>query len=104
MSFVDADPPSATVRAVRPSLVLCVPRSALAQHLDEDAGFAVRFYRALAAVLSGRLREANSRLGHGPTAADDDLDFGPTVDAAVLETVHLAGARFDHILKRLAGR
>ena len=104
MSFVDADPPSATVSAVRPSLVLCVPRTALANHLDEDAAFAARFYRALAAVLSGRLREANARAGHGSAASDDDLDFGPQVDAAVLDTVHLAGARFDHILRRLAGR
>jgi CRP-like cAMP-binding protein len=104
MSFVDADPPSATVRAARPSLVLRVPSAALERHLAEDAGFAARFYRAIATVLSGRLRELNARATAAPASSRDELDAGGDVDAAVLATVHLAGARFDLILKRLAGR
>jgi CRP-like cAMP-binding protein len=106
MSFVDADPPSATVRAARSSLVLCVPRDALARHLEADLGFAARFYRAVATVLSGRLRQWNARAGLEPVdpVGSDELDSGDEVDAAVLDNLHLAGARFDHILKRLAGR
>jgi CRP-like cAMP-binding protein len=103
MSLVDADPPSATVRAARPTLVLCVSRAALTQRLNEEGAFGMRFYRALAAVLSGRLREANARLSHQATThQDDDLNFGPKLDGNVLDTIHLAGARFDHMLKRLS--
>jgi CRP/FNR family cyclic AMP-dependent transcriptional regulator len=99
MSFVDATPPSATVRASPTCLVLCVPRAVLSRHLEEDLGFAVRFYRALAMVLSGRVREVDARL-----AGTNAGELGAEIDMAVLDTVHLAGARFDHILQKLANR
>ena len=56
MSFVDRRSPSATVRAATPALVLTIPRPALEQKLTQDWGFAARFYRALAILLSSRLR------------------------------------------------
>jgi hypothetical protein len=83
---------------------LRVPSAALERHLAEDAGFAARFYRAIATVLSGRLRELNARATAASASSRDELDAGGDVDAAVLANVHLAGVRFDHILKRLAGR
>ena len=100
MSFVDASPPSATVVAARPSLVLCVPRDVLAERLGQQTDFAARFYRAIATLLSGRLRGLYSRLGFAGAGPAGE----PEIDAAVLDNVHLAGARFDLILQRLAGR
>ena len=101
MSFVDARPPSATVEALQPSVVLTVARGELQKKLKTDTAFAARFYRALAGFLSDRLRATVSRLGYGaanPTDEDEDED---ELDPNLLDSVHLAGARFDRMLKRL---
>ncbi len=103
MSFVDASPPSATVRAAQPSRVLCIPTARLAQHLTEDTAFAARFYRAIATLLSGRMRELYAQLGLAPADENGAASLGAEIDAGVLDSVHLAGARFDLILRRLAG-
>src|SRR5262245_34968175 len=47
LSFLDSRPPSASVRAIEPSTVLSIPRARLAAKLEQDPGFAARFYRAL---------------------------------------------------------
>jgi len=99
MSFIDARPPSATVKAIKESLVLAIPRSQLVSKLAQDSDFASRFYRALAIFLSDRLRGMVGQHGYGkdqPAAeATDELD------ESVLDNLHLAGSRFDRILKRL---
>jgi CRP/FNR family cyclic AMP-dependent transcriptional regulator len=95
MSFVDAAPPSATVKADEESTVLALPRASLKRKLQGDPAFAARFYRAVAMFLSDRLRATSA--GAGSALEDDELDPN------VLDTVHLAGQRFDRILKRLLG-
>ena len=100
MSFVDARPPSATVTALSDSLVFELGRAQLNARLESDAPFAARFYRALAVFLADRLRNTVGRLGYGTTAEDDRDEL----DDSVLDTVHLAGARFERILKRLMGQ
>ncbi|MDX2096573.1 MAG: cyclic nucleotide-binding domain-containing protein [Leptolyngbyaceae cyanobacterium bins.59] len=104
MSFVDARPPSATVKAVEDSLVLSIPRQQLAIKLQQDMGFASRFYRALAIFLSDRLRGTVSRLGYGK---DGSLEGGTgretDLNPHVRENLILAGARFDWLLRRLRG-
>lgn len=75
MSFVDSRPPSATVTATRESMVGVVDRSRLQQRLEVDIRFAARFYRAIAVLLSGRLRTTVSNLGYGePDQDDEDKD------------------------------
>ena len=101
MSFVDARPPSATVSALEDSVVLSIPRPVLIEKLEREAGFAARFYRAIAMSLSHRLREMDAAVAEG--------EFGINVpdpdelDPNVLDTVYLAGQRFERVLKRLAG-
>jgi CRP-like cAMP-binding protein len=56
MSFVDARPSAAKVTALQDSLVLSIPHQRLAEKLEQDDGFAARFYRAIATFLSSRLR------------------------------------------------
>lgn len=104
MSFIDARPPSATVQAIDVATVLAIPRQQLAAKLEQDTGFAARFYRALAMLLSDRLRGTNSQLGYGgdqpqplPNGDDDEGELDPNL----LGSVALAGTRFDLILKRL---
>ena len=104
MSFVDGLPPSATVRPVGEALVLAVPRHLLQQRLQSDAPFAARFYKALAMLLSARMRTSNTLLlGDGALRLDEDVTDEDEMDPDSLDTVYLAGQRFDRILKRLAG-
>lgn len=93
MSFVEKRLPSASVTALDPVQVLAVPREALLTAFETDAGFAARFYRALAIFLSDRLRSATAE-----GAADDELDEG------LLDTLHQAGDRFVRLLNLLGGR
>ncbi|MGA7413228.1 MAG: cyclic nucleotide-binding domain-containing protein, partial [Bryobacteraceae bacterium] len=96
MSFVDNAPPSATVLALEPSLVLDIPRRRLNTKLAEDSAFAARFYRALAMSLAARLRHSVAALAGG-TAMETEGEMG--FDA--LDNVSMAGARFDWIQRRL---
>jgi len=102
MSFVDSRPPGASVIAVDVSRVLAVPRSLLLRRLRESAPFAARFYHALAAFLADRLRNTVATLGYG---SGESLDSGKVyqdeIDPELLDSVALAGARFDWILKQL---
>lgn len=69
MSFIDAYPPSATVQTLEDSLVLAIPRAQLAEKLKQDEGFGSRFYRALAILLSHRLRGTVRQLSEESHAA-----------------------------------
>ena len=100
MSFVDARPPSATVRALEDSTVFAVPKSVLNVKLATDAGFAARFYRALAIYLSTTVRERHQDLG-GAGVEDDGEDDADELDPNVLDGVYLAGERFDRMVKRV---
>jgi len=104
ISFVDSRPPFASVDAVEDSTVLSIPRSDLDEKLRQDPGFAARFYRAIAVFLSDRLRSTVGRLGYGKAGSmEDEESMGDELDPALLDTVHLAGARFDRMLKKLMG-
>jgi CRP/FNR family transcriptional regulator, cyclic AMP receptor protein len=101
MSFLDSRLPSATVQAIEDSLVLSIPRQQLAAKLRQDVGFAYGFYRALAILLSNRLRRIVNQLGDIKDqvlteAGVDDL----TVDTSVAN-IELANTRFDWLLRRL---
>jgi CRP/FNR family cyclic AMP-dependent transcriptional regulator len=95
MSLIDDSPPSATVTAVEPSQILAIDRHLLEARLQADRDFAARFYRAVAMFLSVRMRATVQRLGYGsaPPTTEEELDL------ALLDTVHVAGARFDRMIK-----
>jgi CRP-like cAMP-binding protein len=105
MSFVDANPPSATVSAIEDGMVLALSKKLLRQRLDQDTAFAARFYFALAVFLSDRLRAMESKIRgsgeHSLTGADAAVEEGE-LDLNVLDNLHLAGARFKYIVDRLA--
>jgi bacteriocin-type transport-associated protein len=102
LSFLDSRPPSATVTAVGEVTVLSIPRETLSGKLERDVAFAARFYRALGMFLASRLRKTQLRLGYGDRAeADDEGRHEDEMDPDVLDSVALAGARFDWMLKRL---
>lgn len=101
MSFADARPPSATVQAVETSLVLSIPRERLVEKLQEDEGFASRFYRAIAIFLSTRLRGTVRYLGYAKDQFLQDDNTSEDLSPEIIDNVPLAKARFDWLLRRL---
>ena len=78
-----------------PSQILAIDRDAMANRLEADPAFAARFYHAVAMFLSSRLRNTMQKLGEEGVDAHEDLNLD------MLETVHVAGAHFDRMIKRL---
>ncbi|ARV57829.1 hypothetical protein BZZ01_03540 [Nostocales cyanobacterium HT-58-2] len=102
MSFVDTRPHSTTVQAVENSLVLSIPRSLLMAKLQQDCGFAIRFYRALTIVLADKLRSTFSRFKYSKgQPLDKDLEYEDEIAPDVLSHLTLAGARFDWLLQQV---
>ncbi len=102
MSFIEARPPSVAVKTVTAAQVLMIPRYRLQKRLEQNEGFAARFYRAIALFLSERLRGTTASLGYGDTRATDNPSPDPDeLDDNVLDGLYLAGTRFEMILNRL---
>jgi CRP/FNR family cyclic AMP-dependent transcriptional regulator len=102
MSFVDARPPSATVKALEDSTVFALSKAVLNRKLAADSGFAARFYRALAIYLSTTVRERHRDLAPGAEGESDaEEDDADELDPNVLDGVYLAGERFDRMVKRV---
>jgi hypothetical protein len=99
MSLVDLAPTAVAAEVVADSTPFASPMGSCAKSFS-DPGFASRFYRALCVFLADRLRHNTLRMGYGGAFdqhAKDELNDD------LLDNVHLAGARFDRMLKRLAG-
>ncbi len=96
MSFIDDKPPTATVKGTTDAVMFAIKKATLADHLEADRDFAARFYKGIAISLSYRLLEAMQQTNDG-NAEDDDEEL----DANLLDSVYLAGMRFDRILRRM---
>ena len=101
MSLVDPAPTAVSVHVVGEATVLRLSDSVVREKLAADLGFASRFYRALCVFLADRLRATTTRFGYGKST--DDARAEDELNEDLLDTVHLAGARFERMLKRLAG-
>ncbi len=105
--FIDGRLPLATVKAIEDSLVLFIPRPQLAAKLQQDMGFASRFYQAVATLLSHRLQGIYSQLGYGRRvyrkgqSLDEKVEYEDELDLNVLDRMALAGKRFDWMQERL---
>jgi bacteriocin-type transport-associated protein len=73
VGLLNARLPSTTVKALEKSLVLSVPLEPLAIKLKQDVNFAAHFYRAIAILLSDRLRDMVSQFGHSRFAEASSL-------------------------------
>jgi len=106
MSLVDSVPPSATVTAKLDSIALFLDKQVLLRKLAGDHAFASRFYRALAILLSDRLRATERRMAYGEQDSglgDETTRLKDELDPAVLDQVSIGGARFDRLLKLVEG-
>jgi CRP/FNR family cyclic AMP-dependent transcriptional regulator len=100
MSFVDGQPTSATVTAVAPSIVLAISCHQLRDKLQQDNWFAARFYRALAILLSSRLRSTVKHL-QGEHWRPVSIAERPTGMDEMGDMLSVGSIRFDWMLKRL---
>lgn len=99
MSFVDTQPPSATVTAAEAAIVLAIPGRALQEKLEQDTWFASRFYRALSILLSSRLRSTVKHLEGEHWRPITLVQEG--CDNELSEAISVGGIRFDWMLRRL---
>jgi len=101
MSLVDPAPTVVSVEVDADATLLRIPDSKVRAKLVSDTAFAARFYRALCVFLADRMRNTTLRMGYGSGVLDKHA--ADELNDDLLDTVHLAGARFDRMLKRLAG-
>lgn len=101
MSLVDPAPTVVSVEAVAESTLLRIADARVREKLASDLAFAARFYRALCVFLADRVRNTTQRLGYG--SGPEEAHARDELNDELLDNVHLAGARFDRMLKRLAG-
>ena len=101
MSLVDPAPTTVSVEVAANCTLLRISDARVREKLASDLGFASRFYRALCVFMADRMRQTTMRYGYGSAA--DDPHAKDELNDDLLDTVHLAGARFDRMLKRLAG-
>lgn len=101
MSFLEQSRPSADVLAATFGKVLKIRREVLKRRLDEDEGFAGRFYRGLALTLSARLRDADEGLGTRPRS--EGVLEPDELDPEVMDSVSQAGDRFTLLLRDVRG-
>ncbi|MEZ5416682.1 MAG: cyclic nucleotide-binding domain-containing protein [Vicinamibacterales bacterium] len=103
ISFVDARPPSASVRADVESKVGAIPRTALQARLTEDVGFAARFYQSIAVFLADRLRTTTGHLGGGPQLSED-IEDADELASHLMASIAMAGLRFTEMQRGRWGR
>jgi CRP-like cAMP-binding protein len=101
MSFVDSRPPSATVKALKDSLVWAIPRPQLAAKLSQDTAFAAHFYHAIAIFLSDRLRGTVSRFGYSKSTQFEQDPNADSDNPQLLASLELAKAKLDWLLNTL---
>ncbi|MBD2104014.1 cyclic nucleotide-binding domain-containing protein [Leptolyngbya sp. FACHB-261] len=86
--LLDGRPPAFTLKALQKSLVLAIPRQPLVAKLKQDVSFAAHFYRAVAGVLSDRLRSiirelGNNRFSQGSPLREILFVFGELSDSDI---------------------
>ncbi len=99
ISFVDSRLPIATVKAIAPCEVLEIPRFRLTSKLNQDLGFASRFYRGLSLCLCDRMRATVRRLGYG-TALDAPELSNPKPLTLDPQDLDLVRAKFQWLVQQ----
>jgi bacteriocin-type transport-associated protein len=97
--FLDGRLERVTMQAMTGAVVLAVPRQLVWAKLQQDVGFAARFYRVMGMVMSHRLQGVCGRLGYGRRVqAGGDED---ELDLETIDRMGLAGRRFELMLGKL---
>jgi CRP-like cAMP-binding protein len=105
-AFLDMTPNLYMLKANEDAVVLSIPISALTPKLQEDVGFASRFYQALAGLSAERVFQIISQLGENTEYESGDSlceeeKYAGEVDRDDLQQLSLARARFNWMLHQL---
>ncbi|MEO1393013.1 MAG: cyclic nucleotide-binding domain-containing protein [Cyanobacteria bacterium J06634_5] len=103
ISFLDFQPLPVRISTARESLLLAIPRKTVAIKLQEDLGFAARFYRVIA-TQAATLLTTVAAAGHISNCGSPGPAADPTSDELDMETlqqVSEGGAKFDWMLRHL---
>lgn len=106
-AFIEMGTAPNTVKAFENSLVLSISRQQLTVKLEQDVRFAARFYRAISALLSERMRSLINRIGYGRRTynpgqlLDENIEYEDELDLSVMDQMSLAGTKFKWMLSRL---
>ncbi len=101
MSFVDASLPNVSVRCTTDSTLFVISHESIKNYMEQNSLFAARMYRSIALFLSDRLRNTVGQMGYGKVEESNSLSSENELTDELLETVSLAGERFDRMLKKL---
>jgi len=101
MSLVDPAPTTVSVEVAMDATLFRIADDVIREKLAADAEFAAHFYFALCIFLADRMRNTTMRMGYGEALPDPNAK--DELNENLLDTVHMAGARFDRMLRRLAG-
>ncbi|MCY7368115.1 MAG: cyclic nucleotide-binding domain-containing protein [Chamaesiphon sp.] len=97
--FLDGQLGRVTIQTLTDAVVLAVPRRVLLAKLQQDLGFAGRFYQVLSAVMGDRLQGVYGRLGYGRwvyTGGEED-----ELEMETIDRMGLAGRRFELLLGQM---
>ncbi len=104
ISFLDARPPLATVRAITDALVFSIPRAQLLKKLEDDPAFAARFYRSIALFMADRMRNTVALLGYEANfPPESPLQLQHDLSPTILAQLPIARSRLNNLIKRLRG-
>ncbi len=105
MSLIDGGLASATVKTLENAWVLALPQTKLTSKLQEDPGFASRFYRAIAQILSNRYQDllvlGGSEFNSDQEMLSEDIEIEDEIDLDVLDGTTIAATRFDWMIQQL---
>lgn len=107
-AFLDGRLPAFTATSTKETIVLAISRSALSTKLQQDLGFAARFYCTISALSAARLEEIINRLAHSRRlyqkgqSLDLETTYTDELNSVILEQIAIAGKRFDWMLERVA--
>lgn len=104
---LDFQPLPVTIRAASEALVFTVPRQQLVVKLQQDVGFASRFYRAIALQMLDLLRTVMEHLGCSQKTytqhqnMDASTEYEDELDLDDLQQMSQGANRFNWMVKRL---
>jgi bacteriocin-type transport-associated protein len=104
--FIDARLPAFTATTTKETIALAIDRSVLSTKLQQDLGFAARFYRTISALSAARREGISERLAHSRRmyqkgqSLNSDVTYTDELNSVLLDRIAIAGKRFDWMLER----
>ncbi len=97
VSFIDARPPLATVKAIEKTHLLAIPRRQLVIKLEHDMGFASRFYYGISLCLADRMRGTIRHIEYGRNIEEFDQPEleRDDINPSIMQNLALAQAKFN---------